>query len=86
MSDKTNHCPECVRLAKRIAELEEAGEGLEALIKTAQGFCSAYLEPGDRLIQSERQFSNRIIGLFDGPIQRDLQERWRLARGEVNDG
>lgn len=73
-------------LLSEAPNLYAALEGDERLIKEAQNILRMYLEPGERRIQSPEQAISALLGLLDGPKQREIQgaseAALRKARGE----
>jgi hypothetical protein len=66
----------------RIAELEAAIRAQAALIREAQAEITRYLTKETE----SPQFVDRIIRLFDGPRQRDVQRQAREALGDEEPG
>jgi hypothetical protein len=66
----------------QIAELEAAIRAQAALIRDAQTEITNYLV---KQIEAA-EFTDRIIRLFDGPRQRDLERQAREALGDEEPG
>lgn len=60
-------------------DIVTAGNMLESLIADAQSILVEYLVPGG--IDAQEAI-NRLLGLFDGPAQRQAQEAWATFRSE----
>lgn len=62
-------------------ELVQAGNQLHVLIEAAQVILIEYLTK--RLNQAEAL--DQLIGLFDGPRQREAEQAWYAARAKAED-
>ena len=67
------------RLREINAELLAALEGEKVLIERAQNYLRMYLEPGERRIQTDKECVNALLGLLDGPDQRQTRDASNAA-------
>ena len=65
-------------VAKTKTEIIEAGNNLDRLIISAQDRIRDYIVPDSGI--SEHELVNNLIGIFDGPDQRMVQDAWEKVR------
>ena len=57
--------------------LADALDQHRGLLSDVQNLCGMFLEPGDRVIDSEKELVNAILGKMDGPQSRVILSNGR---------
>jgi hypothetical protein len=69
------------RLISAAPEMYEGGDELNALVVKAQEFLARAIVPDSGIIDVE--VVNEMLGIFDGPQQRQAQAKWAAAVAKV---
>ncbi len=67
---------ELQRLRAQVEAMRVAGSAMEGLVMSAQSFLAKHLPPDGT---SEKETISELLGLLDGPHQRNVQKAWTAS-------